>query len=84
MAAARPMVVRDEGAPPELVEAERHGLVARPGDAADFARQVERLLANAELGRALGARAAERARLFEPRASAIRVKTCYEQLLAAR
>ena len=84
MAAARPMVVSDEGAPPELVEAERHGLVARPGDAADFARQVERLLANAELARALGARAAERARLFEPRASAIRVKTCYEELLAAR
>jgi glycosyltransferase involved in cell wall biosynthesis len=84
MAAARPMVVSDEGAPPELIEAERHGLVARPGDAPDFARQVERLLANAELGRALGSRAAERAHLFEPRASAMRVKACYEQLLAAR
>jgi glycosyltransferase involved in cell wall biosynthesis len=82
MAAGRPMVVSDEGAPPELVEAERYGLCARPGDAADFTRQLERLLANAELCAALGARAAERAQLFDARAAAVRVKTCYEQLLA--
>jgi glycosyltransferase involved in cell wall biosynthesis len=84
MAAARPMVVSDEGAPPELVEAERYGLVARPGDAPDFQRQIDRLLANAELRAALGGRAAERARLFEARAGALRVKECYERLLGGR
>ena len=41
----------------------------------------ERLLADPGLGAALGARAVERARLFEPRAAALRVKACYEQLL---
>jgi glycosyltransferase involved in cell wall biosynthesis len=81
MAAARPMVVSDEGAPPELVAAERYGLVARPGDAADFARQIQRLVADPELCAALGHRASERARLFDARAAALRVKACYEQLV---
>jgi glycosyltransferase involved in cell wall biosynthesis len=81
MAASRPMVVSDEGAPPELVEAGRYGLCARPGDAADFAHHIGRLLGDPGLAAALGARAAERARLFEPRAAALRVKACYERLL---
>jgi glycosyltransferase involved in cell wall biosynthesis len=82
MAAGRPMVVSDEGAPPELVDAGRYGLCARPGDAADFAHHIGQLLADPALGAVLGARAVERARLFEPRAAALRVKACYERLLA--
>jgi glycosyltransferase involved in cell wall biosynthesis len=81
MAAGRPMVVSDEGAPPELVEAERYGLVARPGDASDFGRQIERLLVDPGLAAGVGARAAERAVLFEARGTAIRVKERYGQLL---
>lgn len=81
MAAGRPMVVSDEGAPPELVEAERYGLVARPGDPSDFARQIERLLVDLGLAAATGMRASDRAKLFEARGTAMRVKERYGQLL---
>ena len=71
MAAGRPMVVSDEGAPPELVEAERYGLCARPGDAADFARQHRTPARRSPAAAAAMARAAASApRLFEPRAAA--------------
>ena len=44
MAAARPVVVTDEGALPELVDGGQDGLVAPPGDAAAFAKQIVALL----------------------------------------
>jgi glycosyltransferase involved in cell wall biosynthesis len=84
MAAARPVVVSDEGAPPELVEADRFGLVARPGDADDFARQITRLLTQPAFAREVGARAGEQARQFDAVPTAARVQACYERLIAQR
>jgi glycosyltransferase involved in cell wall biosynthesis len=84
MAAACPVVVGDEGAPPELVDADRYGLVARPSDPVDFAAQVMRLLRSpAELA-AFGARALERAQLFDARGVATRVRARYDQLVRRR
>jgi glycosyltransferase involved in cell wall biosynthesis len=82
MAAGRPMVVSDEGAPPELVEADRYGLCARPGDAADFAGRLQQLLAAPAAAAAMAARARERAATFDARALAARVFARYTDLLA--
>jgi glycosyltransferase involved in cell wall biosynthesis len=84
MAAARPVVVSDEGAPPELVRAEECGLVAAPEDPADFARNISRLLSGAVDAAALGARAAVRAKDFDAGATAARVLARYEQLRKQR
>jgi glycosyltransferase involved in cell wall biosynthesis len=84
MAAGRPSVVSDEGAPPELLEPERFGLAARPADPADFARQVLRLLGDAEFAGAMGERAGRQGRQFDAAATAQRVGDRYRALVAAR
>ena len=80
MAGARPLVVTDEGAPPELVEPERYGLVARPADPADFARQILRQLEDPAAARERALRAAERARTFDAVDTARRVRGLYDRL----
>jgi glycosyltransferase involved in cell wall biosynthesis len=80
MAAGCPVVVGDEGAPPELVEAGRYGLVARPNDPEDFAKQVLRILSSPAEAAALGAQALERSRLFDAHAAAARVHARYREL----
>ena len=60
MAARRPLVVSDGTGLPELVDAERTGLVAPVGDAGAHAAAVERLLDDRELARGLGAAARAR------------------------
>jgi glycosyltransferase involved in cell wall biosynthesis len=82
MAAGRPMVVTDEGAPPELVDAGRYGLTASPADAADFARKLTDLLANRELAASISERAAVRAHAFDAAATAARVAAQYARLVA--
>lgn len=64
MAAGRPIVAARVGGLPELVADGRTGLLHTPGDAADAARQVARVLADPLLARRLGdaARAAFEAR----------------------
>jgi glycosyltransferase involved in cell wall biosynthesis len=57
LAAGRPAVVNTDGWMRELVERNEAGLFARPGDARDLADQVERLRADPELARRLGANA---------------------------
>jgi glycosyltransferase involved in cell wall biosynthesis len=84
MAAACPVVVGDEGAPPELVDSDRYGLVARPSDPQDFAAQVLRLLRSPAEAAKFGARALERAQLFDARIVAARVYDRYGQLAARR
>jgi glycosyltransferase involved in cell wall biosynthesis len=81
MTAARPSVVTDEGAPPELVERGRYGLCARPADAEDFARCILELATNRPAADALGARAAEAACQFDAAVIGDRVWRCYERLL---
>jgi glycosyltransferase involved in cell wall biosynthesis len=82
MAAGRPVVVTREGAPPELVEEERFGLCANPGDAADFAEKLLRLLGQPEAARAMAGRAAARARAFDASSAGARVLARYRALAA--
>jgi glycosyltransferase involved in cell wall biosynthesis len=84
MAAGKPTLVTNEGAPPELVEGDRYGLVARPQDPEDFARQILRLLSSPAEAATLSERAVERARMFDARAIATRVHARYAALIAAR
>jgi glycosyltransferase involved in cell wall biosynthesis len=84
MAAGRPVVVSDEGAPPELVEADRYGLTARPADAADFARNVALLLGDPARAAAMADRARARAVAFDAAALAARVRARYVSLIASR
>ena len=84
MAVARPVVVTNEGALPELVGAGTDGLLAPPGDAAGFARQILRLLRDRELSARLGARAAVAARQFDVEVIGERVWTRYRTLVDRR
>jgi glycosyltransferase involved in cell wall biosynthesis len=84
MAAARPVVVSDEGALPELVDPERCGLSARPNDPADFARQILRQIQDPEATRERARRAGERARTFDAANAARRVRDLYERLAPPR
>jgi glycosyltransferase involved in cell wall biosynthesis len=83
MAAARPIVVAREGAPPELVDEDRYGLCATPADPADFAEKILGVLARSEASAAMAARAAERARVFDAVAVADNVLARYHALAAA-
>jgi glycosyltransferase involved in cell wall biosynthesis len=82
MAAARPSVVTDEGAPPELVERGAYGLCAPPGDDAEFAAQALSLLGVPRAAAALGTRAAEGARRFDVVSVAERVWSRYLTLVS--
>jgi glycosyltransferase involved in cell wall biosynthesis len=84
MAAARPVVVAREGAPPELVEDGRYGLCAEPADAGDFAAKIGSILEGRTDAAAMAARAGERARGFDARAVAERVLARYRALVAGR
>jgi glycosyltransferase involved in cell wall biosynthesis len=85
MAAARPLVVTDEGAPPALVGHGRFGLCAPAGDDAAFARQVMSLLADAPATAARARLATEAARAFGSAAIADQVFARYAALrLSAR
>jgi glycosyltransferase involved in cell wall biosynthesis len=84
MAAGRPVVVTREGALPELVDEDRFGLCANPGDASDFAENILRLLAQPDAAQAMAARACERAREFDAGAAATRVLARYQALVDGR
>ena len=55
-----PVVAARSGAFPELIEDGRTGLLFAPGDAGDLARDLERLVLDADLRRRLGAAGRER------------------------
>ncbi len=84
MAAARPIVVTDEGALPELVERGAYGRSAPAGDDAAFAAEVLALLADRAGAAALGARAEKSAHRFDVAAVADRVLERYRGLVEAR
>jgi glycosyltransferase involved in cell wall biosynthesis len=81
MTAARPIVVSDEGAPPELVQGGRFGLCARPGDASDFARHILRLLSHPAEAAVLGEGARTESARFDARTIANRVRARYQELV---
>jgi glycosyltransferase involved in cell wall biosynthesis len=80
MAAGRPSVVTDEGAPPALVGHGRHGLCAPPGDETAFAAHILSLLESPESA-ARGRGAAEAARQFDAVAVGDQVWSRYRALL---
>jgi glycosyltransferase involved in cell wall biosynthesis len=84
MGAARPVVVTDEGAPPELVGHGRFGLCAPAGDHAAFAAAIGGLLSDRARAADLGVAAARAARQFDVAAVADRVWDRYRTLIAAR
>lgn len=61
-ASGLPAVVADAGGPPEIVRAQRSGLVFEPGDMAGLALAMERLLVDPALRALLGKRGLEHAR----------------------
>ncbi|HEY4184701.1 MAG TPA: glycosyltransferase family 4 protein [Polyangia bacterium] len=83
MAAARPVVVTDEGALPELTTRGEDGLLAPPGDAAGFAGQILTLLSDVRRASELGTRAAAAARRFDASDIADRVWARYRALIQA-
>jgi len=84
MATARPVVVTDEGAPPELVDHGRFGLCAPAGDAAAFAARILELLTDRPRAAALGLAASEAARQFDVHTVGERVWRRYQELVALR
>lgn len=62
MALGRPVVASRAGAVPEIIDEGRTGLLYAPGDPADLAAQLARLLADPGLRRSMGAAAAASAR----------------------
>ena len=84
MAAARPAVVTDEGALPELVERGAYGLCVPAGDDAAFAAEALTLLRDPHAAAELGRRAAEGARRFDVVSVAERVWSRYGELTLGR
>ena len=71
MAWARPIVGSRVGAVPELLDNGRCGLTAAPGNVAQFAEAIDRLLCDRELCERLGAAAHEKARRCYDTAAAL-------------
>lgn len=80
MAAARPVVVTDEGAPPELVDHGRHGLCAAAADPEAFAARILELLGDPARAAAMAAGAARAAQQFDATTVGARVWDRYQAL----
>lgn len=84
-ASGLPVVAFRDGGVPEIVADGATGLLVAPGDLDALAAAVDRLLADPELGRRLGAAGRERARrLFDPAAQTRAVEAVYAELLGPR
>ena len=81
MAAGRPIVVTNEGAPPELLQHGRCGISASPADPQDFAEQILRLIGDRALAARLADAAAVASIQFDVTQVAERVATLYRKLL---
>ena len=85
MASGVPVVAYEDGGPAEIISHEETGLLLRPGDAAQLASAVIRLLTDpaqaARFGQAGRARAVE---LFDRRRTALRVAEQYSRLLGGK
>lgn len=66
MALGKPVVAGDQGGPPEIITDGQNGLLARYGDEALLARQVNRYLDHPAYARSIGAAARQRALDFAP------------------
>lgn len=79
MRCGTPVIYGDNSSMPEVVG--DAGLPADSRDPASIARQMKRLLQDAELARALGKRGVERARRFTSERTAARTLALYDELL---
>ena len=85
MAAGRPVVATRVGGVPDLVEDGLTGLIVERRDPAALAAALRRLLEDAELREAMGARGAERQRAeFSAEAMVRRMEDLYEELYRER
>jgi glycosyltransferase involved in cell wall biosynthesis len=85
MAAGRPIVATAVGAAPELIEDGEHGLLVPPGNAAQLAEAIGRLLSDRAMARRLGEAARRRAlERYSREAMVRRFEDYYEGLLAGR
>ncbi len=84
MAIGVPVVGSAVGGIPEAVEAERTGLLVPPGDPAELAKALLRILESPALAAEMGAAGRERARrVFSPEVIAAQYATLYRRLLVA-
>ena len=80
MACGRAVITTGYGGAAELISEGRDALVAAAGDARALAEAIDTLASNAELRRAMGARARETARLrFAPEAMAAEISQAFER-----
>ena len=83
MALGRPCVATAAGGPLEIVTDGRDGLLVAPGDAGALADAIERLLSDPGGARAMGRRAAERARDFTADRMVAQMLDLYDEVAAA-
>ena len=84
-AAARPVVASSVGCLPEVIEAERTGMLVPPGDAGALAGALAALLSDRERCRKLGLAARTRAEaLYDERRMIEKLEAVYAAALAAR
>jgi glycosyltransferase involved in cell wall biosynthesis len=85
MAAGRPVIAADEGGPRELVRPGIDGYLVAPGDIDGLADAIRELARDPSMRQRMGEAARERARsLYDIPVAAARLRTVYEQVLAAR
>ena len=83
MAGAAPIVATSVGGVPELIQDGVHGLLVRPGEPAEIAAAIERLLEDRVLASALGRAAQERQRAnYDQDVVLRRLEDLYFELLA--
>jgi len=79
MASEKPVVAFDNGGIPEIVLEGETGFLARPLDEDDFARALDRLLAEPRLASEMGKAARERVeRLFTLKRQSEQIQACFE------
>lgn len=82
LAAGRPVVASRTGGIPEIVRADREGLLVEPADAAALAAALQAIADDRALRERLAASAAERARAYTPEVVVPLFEAAYERVLA--
>jgi glycosyltransferase involved in cell wall biosynthesis len=82
MAAGRPVIASRVGGIPEVVADGETGILVPPGDAAELARAMERLIADHALRESMGETAMKRSRSFTADAVVPRIESIYSEAVA--
>jgi glycosyltransferase involved in cell wall biosynthesis len=84
MAAGRPVIATRVGGIPEVVADRETGILVPPGDAAELARAMERLIADHALRESMGETAMKRSRSFTADVVVPRIESIYHEAVARR